>query len=66
MEYNGFLIEGDKTYGMKHVKAQGRGSVPLALRGAYTSYGQAMKAIDSVLAAKEEVDVTPSSTGRDK
>lgn len=66
MDYNGFVIEGDKTFGMKLIKPQGRGSVPASLRGSYTSFGQAMRAIDTVLATKGEVDATSSSSGGSK
>lgn len=53
-EYEGYIIEGDKTFGMKLIKAVGRGSVPSELRGFFTSDYMARKAIDGVLALKKE------------
>lgn len=51
-DYEGFKLEHDGTMGMISVKAQGRGSVPVKLRGDYTSYSQAIKAIDQHLLEK--------------
>lgn len=52
--YKGFKIEADGTFGMVSVKPVGKGSSPSALRGAFTSYGVAKLAIDSVVKAKEK------------
>lgn len=51
-QYEGFNLEHDGTMGMISVKAVGRGSVPVKLRGDYTSYTQAMKAVDQHLLEK--------------
>ncbi len=45
-EYNGYLIVGDGTYGMKEIKPIGKGSVHLQLRGKYTTSALAKVAID--------------------
>lgn len=46
MEYKGFKIVNDGTFGMWLVKAIGRGSVPKELRGSYTTAVLAQKSID--------------------
>jgi len=52
MEYKGFNIEGDGTFGMMLIKPKGKGSVPLNLRGSYTKSVFAEKAIDQHLSSK--------------
>jgi hypothetical protein len=56
MEYAGYMIEGDGTYGMKLIKTIGRGSLPLELRGNFSSTREARKAIDLCKTKKEKVD----------
>lgn len=46
MEYKGYEIRREPNYFMVEVKAIGRGSVHMALRGYYQTYKDAMKAID--------------------
>ena len=53
MEYNGFKIEGDGVFGYSHIKPIGKGSVPLPLRGTYTTKTFAQKAIDAYLSMKK-------------
>ena len=52
MEYKGFNIEGDGTFGMKLIKPIGKGSVPAALRGMYTKSIFAERDIDLHLSLK--------------
>lgn len=52
MEYKGYKIEGDGTFGLKMIKPLGRGTVPKALRGQYTGYKEAQEAIDSYESTK--------------
>ena len=47
MEYEGYAIVGDGTFGYKHIKPTGKGSVALPLRGVYTTAFEAQKAIDA-------------------
>jgi hypothetical protein len=54
MEYMGYIIEGDGTYGMKVIKPIGRGSIPLELRGTFTTITTAKRVID-ILNSKKEV-----------
>lgn len=49
MEYKGYKIEADGCYGYKSIKPIGRGSVPVKLRGLYTSAIIAQKDIDAHL-----------------
>jgi len=51
-EYEGYKIEADGTYSMKVIKAIGKGSVHLDLRGLYSSVGEARLAIDSFINRK--------------
>lgn len=53
MEYRGYKIEGDGTFGYKHIKPIGKGSVSKVLQGAYTTGAEAEKAIDNFLKQKE-------------
>ncbi|MEL7422973.1 MAG: hypothetical protein AAFN81_08290 [Bacteroidota bacterium] len=46
MEYKGFQILSDGTFGLWFIKALGRGSVPKNLRGQYTTAVMAQKDID--------------------
>ena len=61
MEYKGFRIEGDKTFGYLKIKPLGKGSVPLSLRGDYTTIKIAQQAIDRYSEAKES---EPKRTSR--
>lgn len=47
MEYGGYRIEHDGSFGMYTIKPLGRGSTPKELKGRYTSYGAAQFAIDA-------------------
>lgn len=49
MEYKGYDIVSDGTYGNKAIKPIGKGSVPKALRGMFTTYYFAQKQIDGYL-----------------
>lgn len=55
-EYNGYKIVGDGTYGYKEIKSLGRGALPLALRGVFTTEKVARQAIDYYLATKVNKD----------
>lgn len=46
-EYKGYLIESDGTFSMRKIKPIGKGSVPMELRGSFTSSAFAMQAIDA-------------------
>lgn len=46
IEYNGYKVESDGTFGYINVKPVGSGSVPKQLRGDYTSNRFAKLAID--------------------
>lgn len=52
MEYGGFTIVSDGTFGYSHIKPKGKGSVPVVLRGAYTKSSVAQSAIDNYNNAK--------------
>lgn len=52
LEYNGYKIVGDGTYGCKEVKSIGRGAIPNSLRGQFTTEKMAKQAIDSHVASK--------------
>lgn len=54
MEYKGYKIEGDGTFGYSHIKPLGKGSVPVPLRGTYTTKVFAQKAIDGYLATNKK------------
>lgn len=55
VEYNGYNIDGDGSYGMKLIRTIGRGSLPLELRGHFSNEHEARKAIDKSRALKENV-----------
>lgn len=52
MEYKGYRIVSDGTYGMKLIKHIGRGACPKELLGSFTSHSMAVKAIDIVTSRK--------------
>lgn len=54
IEYRGYAIENDGTYGQKSIKPVGKGSVHLSLRGSYTNTTYAQRAIDLYLSQKVE------------
>lgn len=56
VEYNGYKIVNDGTYGYKEIKSAGRGSVHLPLRGKFTSEKAARQAIDQHIASKVTKD----------
>lgn len=66
MEYKEYIIENDGTFGMKTIKAPGRGSVNLSLRGTYTSWREAMKAVDNFIANRGKDNVETISPGGSK
>lgn len=56
MEYRGYQIIHDGTFGYKEIKPTGRGSVPLPLRGIWTTSRDAQKAIDAEVNKKDVVN----------
>lgn len=54
MEYKGYKIESDGVYCMQVIKAIGKGSVNLELRGLYSNAKKAQIAIDSFLSRAPE------------
>jgi hypothetical protein len=49
VEYRGFRIVGDKTYGNKLIKQRGKGDIPHKLKGSYTNAPFAKSDIDKYL-----------------
>lgn len=56
MDYRGFNIKIDGTFGMYQIKHRGRGTLATALRGSYTKTSEAMKTIDNYLKAKGDTN----------
>lgn len=56
VEYNGYKIVNDQTFGFKEIKPLGRGSIHLSLRGKFTTEKVARQAIDNYLASKVNKD----------
>jgi len=54
IEYNGYSIQQDGMYSMCTIRPLGKGSVPKELRGRYTDYGAAKKAIDAYVKSKSK------------
>jgi hypothetical protein len=65
IEYKGYMIEGDGTFGMKRIKPIGKGSVNMSLRDSYTTYEFAKQAIDTFEAEKEHGKTKKSSGGKE-
>lgn len=65
MEYKGFKIVADGTFGMYSIKQLGSGAVPESLKGAYTTPAQAQFAIDAYQpkrgAKKKDGEVNPTA-----
>lgn len=53
IEYKGYLIVNDRTFGYFEVKHTGKGSLPKALSGRYTKSSIAMRDIDTYTNSKE-------------
>ena len=51
-KYSKFNIVSKGGFGLKVIKPSGKGSVPVALRGAYTSVGLAKRDIDAYQAGQ--------------
>lgn len=54
MEYKGYIIKSDKTFGYFEIRHTGKGSLPNSLAGSYTHTNLAKRAIDAWLDKKEE------------
>lgn len=52
VEYKGYQIANDGTYGFKEIKPLGKGSVHMSLRGKFTNDRIAKVAIDTFLSKK--------------
>lgn len=61
-EYNGYKIVTVNHFLLKEVKAIGKGSVPMELRGLFTSTAQAKLGIDAYLTVKESNNGKAKST----
>lgn len=64
IEYKGYDIVSDGTYGYFHVKCQGKGSVHNQLRGQYTTSAQAKTGIDIFLGS-QPAKVEKKGTAKD-
>ena len=64
-EYKGYSLHVTKG-NLKEIKAIGKGSVSIPLRGLYTSDKEAYKAIDAELSKKGKTNAKASSTNRSK
>jgi len=53
IEYKGYLIVNDRTFGYFEVRHTGKGSLPKSLSGRYTKSSLAMRDIDTYLTTKE-------------
>lgn len=64
MEYKGFKIVADGTFGMCSIKQLGSGAVPTSLLGSFTSPAQATYAIDAYQPKRgaKKKDVKDSTT----
>ncbi len=62
LEYSGYNIENDGTFGMKYIKPIGRGSIPMELRGAFTTANAAKRMIDILNSKKEKPNAEVNST----
>lgn len=61
MNYKGYVIEGDGTFGMKVIKFPGRGGgLPKCLEGSFTKASDAQYAIDLYLTHKQEEEDRPA------
>lgn len=48
-EYKGYNLGLTGSYALVQIKAKGQGTVPLPLRGMFTSFAQAQKTVDGYL-----------------
>ena len=64
MDYKGFKIVGDGTFGYKRIKPEGQGSIPKILNGAYTKTAFAERDIDMYVNAKEQAEAVKEANKR--
>lgn len=62
MEYKGYMIVGDNTYGLKLIKRSGKGAIAAVLQGMFTSSTEAQIAIDTVVSEKGDKNAEASNT----
>ncbi|MDB4302077.1 hypothetical protein N9924_00780 [bacterium] len=55
IDYNGFNITTDGTFGYHVIKPIGKGSIPKSLRGSFTNTTFAKKSIDAYLVSNKAV-----------
>jgi len=60
MEYKGYRIVGDGTYGMYVIKGIGPQAIPHLLQGSFSRTSNAQFAIDQYVQLKEEQDNRPA------
>ena len=66
MEYKGFNIKNDGSFGYKTIHNVGSGTLPTKLKGLFTTVTFAKKAIDIYTSEKEKSDAGAKSTSRGK
>lgn len=67
LEYKGYRIEGDGTFGYQYIKPMKQGQVPTKLKGAFTTPLFAKRAVDAYISMKEAEDAagkTKSAAGK--
>jgi hypothetical protein len=66
-EHKGYAVETLGTFPAAIIRSIGKGALPKALKGQYTSFSAAKKAVDTYLRVKEDkVNGKKSSTTRSK
>lgn len=61
MEYRGYKIEGDGTFGQKIIKSL-KGALPNALKGSFTTVEFAKRSINILVDDKEQKDAPAAVT----
>jgi hypothetical protein len=59
MEYKGYEIVGDGTFGYKRIKTIGAGQLPSAFKGIFTTPVDAQRSIDAYVLSKEKKNGNP-------
>lgn len=63
-EYKGYMLQGEGSFAMVVIKPLGRGSVPKELRGLYTSYAEAKRAVDRLERTVDDGKAKRTSRGK--
>ena len=64
VEYSGYMVVNDGTYGNLEIRSIGKGALPNILKGSFTKHGFATQAIDSYISKNKVKDNGVKTNGK--